>query len=240
MTVSIVQANVADATAISVLFARFGADLAPLAGVFHVAADMSSHTLAELDRPAYESMVAPKVGGAWLLHRLTSELTLDCFVLFSSSTALLGAQGLAHYAAANAALDSLAHARRAAGLPALSINWGTWERMRLASAQAQAFFESAGLRPMPASEALGMLELALQSRPSAARDRLDRLGSAEAHLRGASSEALPARGCGCCRQPAHPHAPMPPGPAEPGRSMKCRRPSAAKCWPSGCALKSRE
>jgi acyl transferase domain-containing protein/acyl carrier protein/phospholipid N-methyltransferase len=165
---TIVQADVADEAAMTALFARFGQDVAPLAGVFHVAANLSSHTLDALDEAAYRATVAPKVGGAWLLHRLTEELALHCFVLFSSTTALLGAQGLAHYAAANTALDSLAHLRTAAGLPALSVNWGTWERMRRASAQEQAFYESAGLKPMPAGDALDLLEIAL----GAARSQL--------------------------------------------------------------------
>jgi len=158
---AIVQADVADADAMSALFKRFGSEFAPLAGVFHLAAAITSRAIAELDAAVYQSMVAPKVGGAWVLDQLTQDLPLDCFVLFSSTTALLGAQGLAHYAAANTALDALAHSRRARGQAALAINWGTWERMRLASTEAQAFFTSAGLSPMPVTDAFGLMEVAL-------------------------------------------------------------------------------
>ena len=55
----------------------------------------------------------PKVLGTWLLDRATREMELDFFVLFSSTTALLGATGFAPYAAANQFLDAVAHARRA-------------------------------------------------------------------------------------------------------------------------------
>jgi len=66
----------------------------------------------------------PKVDGARNLDALTKHLPLDCFVFFSSVAALYGTAAQANYAAANAWLDAMAHARRAAGLPATSINFG--------------------------------------------------------------------------------------------------------------------
>jgi acyl carrier protein len=54
----------------------------------------------------------------------TKDLELDCFVLFSSVSSIFGNPAQGNYAAANAFLDSLAHHRRALGLPALAINWG--------------------------------------------------------------------------------------------------------------------
>jgi epothilone polyketide synthase D len=47
-------------------------------------------------------------------------------VLFSSGSAVFSSPMLGSYAAANAALDALAHQRRLAGRPALSVNWGFW------------------------------------------------------------------------------------------------------------------
>jgi acyl carrier protein len=75
----------------------------------------------------FDKVMAPKVGGAWNLHRATASRPLDFFVMFSSIVSLFGGQGQANYAAANAFLDGLAHHRRARGQAGTSINWGQWE-----------------------------------------------------------------------------------------------------------------
>jgi myxalamid-type polyketide synthase MxaE and MxaD len=103
------------------------------------------------------AMLQPKVVGTWVLHQLTRERELDFFVLFSSTTALWGSAELAHYAAANLFLDGFAHYRRALGLPALSINWGTWDIMRMASAEERGRIAQFGLRVMPSEQALAVL-----------------------------------------------------------------------------------
>ena len=85
---------------------------------------LSDRPLAELDRAAFDEVMAPKALGAWHLHSQTASDDLDFFVMFSSITAILGNPQQANYAAANACLDALAAYRRARGLPATSINWG--------------------------------------------------------------------------------------------------------------------
>jgi myxalamid-type polyketide synthase MxaE and MxaD len=99
--------------------------------------------------------------GTWLLDRATRDVPLDFFVLFSSTTALLGAAGFAHYAAGNQFLDAIAHARRARGAPAVSINWGIWDEMRMASEADQRRLIDTGLRPMASAAALDLVGLAL-------------------------------------------------------------------------------
>jgi SAM-dependent methyltransferase/acyl carrier protein/NAD(P)-dependent dehydrogenase (short-subunit alcohol dehydrogenase family) len=161
VTATLAVGDVADAECMGQLFSRFGRDLPAIAGVFHVAAHLDARPIAALDSLAVREMMRPKASGAWVLHQLTKDLPLDCFVLFSSTTALWGAQGLAHYAAANQFLDALAQRRHAAGLPALSVNWGTWAAMRLASDEARELYASAGLERMSAPGALAMLDAAL-------------------------------------------------------------------------------
>jgi myxalamid-type polyketide synthase MxaE and MxaD len=101
-------------------------------------------------------MLRPKVDGTWLLHELTRDSQLDFFVLFSSTTALWGSRDLGHYAAANQFLDAFAFYRAQRGLPASTINWGTWEEMRVASAEDRAVVVGSGLNPMPTESALAV------------------------------------------------------------------------------------
>jgi NAD(P)-dependent dehydrogenase (short-subunit alcohol dehydrogenase family)/acyl carrier protein len=155
--VVVVSADVADPRAMADLFDRFGADLPELRGIVHAAATLGDAAVADLSREQVEAMLRPKVAGTWVLHRLGRDLPLDFFVLFSSTTALWGSRGLAHYAAANHFLDAFAHHRRAQGLPVLSVDWGTWDEMRVASTEEREVVASSGLDPMPSDRALELL-----------------------------------------------------------------------------------
>ncbi|MDQ0988334.1 non-ribosomal peptide synthetase/type I polyketide synthase [Streptomyces sp. V2I9] len=98
----------------------------PVRGVFHLAGQVRDTLVAELDRAAFDAVHDPKTVGAHLLHRHLRDEPLDHFVLFASIASLLTTAGQTNYAAGNAFLDSLAHHRRALGLPGLSLDWGPW------------------------------------------------------------------------------------------------------------------
>lgn len=124
--VEAVQVDVSDALALAAVVNPIAESPYPLRGVIHAAGVLSDARLEQLSWTEFGRVLAPKVDGAWNLHRLTRDLPLDCFVLFSSAASLLGSPGQANHAAANAFLDGLAHYRRSQGLPALSLNWGAW------------------------------------------------------------------------------------------------------------------
>lgn len=156
VNVTVVEGDVASPSDMDSLFLRFGKEFPELRGVFHAATGVSAATLENLSAATMEAMFRPKVSGTLLLHQHTKTLPLDFFLVFSSTTSLFGAKGLAHYAAANQFLDAFAHYRRSLGLPALSVNWGAWDILRLVSTVEQQRLAEAGLLPMPSEDVLDL------------------------------------------------------------------------------------
>jgi myxalamid-type polyketide synthase MxaE and MxaD len=145
--------DVADRRAMTELFAALQTGAQPLAGIIHAAAEINFCALADMSAEALRGALRPKLEGTWLLHELSRDLPLDFFVLFSSATTLFGAGRIGHYAASNQPLDFLARWRRAQGLPALSIDWGAWEEIRLLG-QNRDEVDRFGLRKLPVETAM--------------------------------------------------------------------------------------
>jgi NADPH:quinone reductase-like Zn-dependent oxidoreductase/SAM-dependent methyltransferase/acyl carrier protein len=124
VNVKVARADVGSAEDVSRLLAEIRGGDQPLRGVFHLAMVIDDAPLAALNRERLRTVMAPKAYGAWLLHQGTQDLPLECFVMFSSISSIFGNPAQGNYCAANAFLDSLAHHRRALGLPALTMNWG--------------------------------------------------------------------------------------------------------------------
>ncbi|MGE5269163.1 MAG: SDR family NAD(P)-dependent oxidoreductase, partial [Thiohalocapsa sp.] len=160
VAVSAHRCDVADADAVAALLSLLGRERPPLAGIFHAAGVLDDGVLATQTRARIEAVLRPKVQGAAVLDRLTRGLPLDQFVLFSSSSAMLGSAAQANHAAANAFLDALAERRRAEGLPAVSIAWGAWGEIG-AAARAGAGVARRGLLPMHPDDALAALAHAM-------------------------------------------------------------------------------
>jgi len=112
----------------------------PLRGVLHAAAVVEDATLTNITDELIERDWAPKVYGAWNLHRALQEAEveqpLDWFCSFSSAAALVGSPGQGAYAAANSWLDAFTLWRRAQGRPATAIAWGAWAQIGRATALA--------------------------------------------------------------------------------------------------------
>ncbi|MDX9972355.1 MAG: beta-ketoacyl synthase N-terminal-like domain-containing protein [FCB group bacterium] len=131
--VTVAALEIEDTTAVAAFLDDYRANHPEIRGVLHLAGVLHDTGLFQMDGRLFDRVFAPKAQGAWNLHCLLREAPLDFFVLYSSAAALLGSAGQANYAAANAWLDALAAARRAEGLPALSINWGPWTEVGMAA-----------------------------------------------------------------------------------------------------------
>nr|WP_284346978.1 type I polyketide synthase [Frankia sp. Cppng1_Ct_nod] len=176
--VTVAACDIADRAALSALLASIPAGHR-LTAVVHAAGVLDDGILSSLTPARVDAVLRPKVDAALHLHELTLDRNLAAFVLFSSSVAPFGSPGQANYAAANTFLNALAHRRRAAGLPAVSLGWGYWaQRSGLTGHLDQADLERRmtgnGLRPMSAADGLALFDAALAvDRPVLLPMRLD-------------------------------------------------------------------
>jgi len=124
VTVRALACDVTDQAALAAVLTDIAGTMPPLRGIVHAAMVIDDGLVRSLTAERIRKVLAPKVLGARHLDALTRDLPLDFFVLYSSATTLFGNPGQASYVAANRYLEALAHARRAAGRPALSVSWG--------------------------------------------------------------------------------------------------------------------
>ncbi|MEE8526151.1 MAG: SDR family NAD(P)-dependent oxidoreductase [Thermoanaerobaculia bacterium] len=163
--VEIVRGDVCREQDVARMLQRIASSPAPLRGIIHAAGTLDDGVLQQQEWSRFDSVLAPKVVGAWNLHRLTRESPLDFFVLFSSVASVLGSAGQGNYAAANAFLDVLAHHRRAQGLPATSVNWGPWATAGMAARldrRSQSRWTARGVEQIVPAQGLAALEQVLR------------------------------------------------------------------------------
>ena len=135
VTVAVELADVSDFEAVDRMLARLDEELPPLGGVIHSVGVLSDAALTNQSWESFETVLRPKILGAWHLHRATLDRDLDLFLLFSSRVGVMGNPGQANHAAANAFLDQLAGHRRALGLAGQAIAWGAWSEIGEAAEQ---------------------------------------------------------------------------------------------------------
>ncbi|MEW1648179.1 type I polyketide synthase [Streptomyces sp. NPDC091219] len=160
-TATVVACDVADAEAVR----RLVDDLpggGTLSAVVHTAGVIDDGLIDTLTPQRAHGVLRPKADAALALDAATRHLDLDAFVLFSSMAGTLGGPGQGSYAAANAFLDALAARRRAEGLPATSIGWGTWAGGGMVGEEVAERLRRDGVPPMDPELAIASLQKALE------------------------------------------------------------------------------
>nr|APX44002.1 polyketide synthase [Pestalotiopsis microspora] len=122
-TTRLVRGSVSDAADVARVVSKSSKQLK---GVIHMAMVLRDRSFDRMSFDDWNSTMAPKVTGAWNLHKHLGT-DLDFFILFSSLSGLLGQPGQANYAAANTFLDSFAQYRNGIGLPCTSLDIGAVE-----------------------------------------------------------------------------------------------------------------
>jgi NAD(P)-dependent dehydrogenase (short-subunit alcohol dehydrogenase family)/acyl carrier protein len=159
--VTVAACDVADRDALAALLDSIPAEW-PLAAVIHAAGvPQRIAPLGDLTLPEFAEVAHAKVAGALHLDELLGDRPLSAFVLFSSGSAVWGSSGQAAYAGANAVLDGIAQARRARGLTATSVAWGSWDG-GMVGTELAAVLRRLGVPPMPPRLALTALRQVLE------------------------------------------------------------------------------
>jgi acyl transferase domain-containing protein/acyl carrier protein len=160
--------DVSDASAVDALMTEIETDAAikPLKGIVHAAMVLEDGLIRSMTQEQLQTVLAPKVAGAWNLHQASKNLTLDFFIMYSSVTTFLGNPGQANYVAANMFLESLASLRRQSGLPATYAAWGAIADVGYLARNEEikeALQSRLGGNALSSSQALSMLEKLMTS-----------------------------------------------------------------------------
>lgn len=101
-------------------------ELGPIGGIFNLAVVLRDAMMENQTEADFKTVAKPKVDGSKYLDAASRALApqLDYFVNFSSVSCGRGNAGQANYGFANSAMERIAEARQAAGLPGLAIQWG--------------------------------------------------------------------------------------------------------------------
>ena len=197
--------DVTDAAAVEALLRELAAAGPPLTGIVHAAGRLDDRPIREIDTGSLERVMAPKVAGAWNLHRLSRVL--------APRVAELRAVFLGHRPPRQPGTGQPRRRQRLPRRPGVlptparlcrrsRIGWGPWDGGGMAGEEARARLARVGVRALD---------------PAAARAAMERhLGSVQPQLahcrcatgRGLAPNCTASTGNACCsttsRQPSGP------------------------------------
>jgi NAD(P)-dependent dehydrogenase (short-subunit alcohol dehydrogenase family)/acyl carrier protein len=164
VSVRIEAADVGSAADVARITASLSDGGVPLRGIVHAAGVPQYEPLQAQTPDSFRRVFAGKLRGGWLLHQ-TCGPDVRSLVLFSSASTVLSSPFVGAYAAANAFLDALAHARPCAAARVLSVNWGPWAEVGMVARHDRGTRTGGGEvgRTIRPEQGIQALELALSS-----------------------------------------------------------------------------
>ena len=160
--VELASLDIKDIPKLEALFSSLKERNIPVRGIVHAAGVNWFSKIMELDESQFFETLDIKVAGTWALHQLSKPHDLDCFILYSSVSALWGSVNLSHYTAANFFMDVVSQYRSGIGQKSLCINWGPWDKVGMsAKPEESEILDKMGFMLLPPQGALSAMELQL-------------------------------------------------------------------------------
>ncbi len=116
--------DVTDAAAVAAGFARWRAQLGPIAGVIHCAMVLEDGMIPGLTQGSISRVLEPKIRGMRAIEAAIAQDQPQYVVAYSSATTFVGSPGQSAYVVGNAFLEGAVLALRERGIPALAVGWG--------------------------------------------------------------------------------------------------------------------
>jgi acyl transferase domain-containing protein/NADPH:quinone reductase-like Zn-dependent oxidoreductase/acyl carrier protein len=176
--VSVIALDITDTAAVESFVKQASKGPLPLKGVLHGAAVIKDGFVNQLTPDMITEVLAPKIKGAWNLHRAFSAAGVepDFMIGFSSISQVVGAAGQSNYIVGNAFLGALAYYRRSLGHHGAAIDWGVIADAGFVSRNAAlaSYLESVGLQGLTRKDTGAAMDLALaRNAPSFVYARAD-------------------------------------------------------------------
>ncbi|MEI6160023.1 MAG: type I polyketide synthase, partial [Roseococcus sp.] len=116
--------DITEAEEVQAAFARWRAELGPIAGVLHCAMVLEDGMILGLTEEKIARVLGPKIQGMRAMEAAIAGDLPQYVVAYSSATTFVGSPGQSAYVVGNAFLEGVVLAMRERGLPALAVCWG--------------------------------------------------------------------------------------------------------------------
>lgn len=131
--VEIAVGDVCNITDMSTIIDAAQNKFGPIKGVIHAAGIIDDGPLLTKNMATMDTVLAPKIHGTQVLHKLFPDGALDWLVLFSSTSTVIAAAGQVDYMSANEYLNAYAKSRKTDHTQVISINWGIWKTVGMSA-----------------------------------------------------------------------------------------------------------